>query len=93
MPNGKPGDHPLTDIVVHRLDVFGAAADSLIRQIYELGGAAQLERRFDLLSIDPRFPIPEQPPLDLAQLESKLRQLRDDLRALAVQRGWEVSDE
>jgi hypothetical protein len=52
--NGKPGDHPLTDILGHRLEVFGETADSLIREICQLGGEPQLESRFDLLSIDPR---------------------------------------
>jgi hypothetical protein len=36
MPNGKPGDHPLTDIVVHGHAVFGAPYDDLIRQIEAL---------------------------------------------------------
>ena len=34
MPNGKPGDHPLTDIVVHNARLFGAEIDDKIRQIY-----------------------------------------------------------
>jgi hypothetical protein len=33
MPNGKPGDHPLTDIVKHRLETFGAELDEKVRQI------------------------------------------------------------
>lgn len=33
MPNGKPGDHPFTDIVVHRATVFGEPVDGLIREI------------------------------------------------------------
>jgi hypothetical protein len=33
MPNGKPGDHPLTDIVVHRTEVFGDRIDTLIREL------------------------------------------------------------
>ena len=34
MPNGKLGDHPLTDIVVHNATVFGAEIDDKVRQIY-----------------------------------------------------------
>ena len=34
MPNGKPGDHPLTDIVVHNARLFGAEIDDKVRQIY-----------------------------------------------------------
>jgi hypothetical protein len=36
MPNGKPGDHPITDIVVHKQSVFGAPFDDLIREIEAL---------------------------------------------------------
>jgi hypothetical protein len=36
MPNGKPGYHPLTDILFHRLDVYGRETDDLIRQISQL---------------------------------------------------------
>jgi hypothetical protein len=34
MPNGKPGDHPLTDIVVHNIEVFGSGIDDKIRRIH-----------------------------------------------------------
>ena len=34
MPNGKPGDHPLTDIVVHGIRVFGPEIDDKIRRIH-----------------------------------------------------------
>ncbi|MFN3658394.1 MAG: hypothetical protein ACK4UO_14170 [Pseudolabrys sp.] len=33
MPNGKPGDHPLTDIVKHRLPMFGGEIDEKVRKI------------------------------------------------------------
>jgi hypothetical protein len=33
MPNGKPGDHPLTDIVVHGLSVFSPEIDELVRRL------------------------------------------------------------
>jgi hypothetical protein len=35
MPNGKPGDHPLTDIVVYQAKVFGDEIDGKIRRIHE----------------------------------------------------------
>ncbi|HUA65372.1 MAG TPA: hypothetical protein VME24_05960 [Alphaproteobacteria bacterium] len=43
MANGKPGDHPLTDILIHKLEVYGAEADELIRKIDSLGGRRELE--------------------------------------------------
>lgn len=33
MPNGKPHDHPLTDILLHSVHVYGEEADTLIRRI------------------------------------------------------------
>jgi hypothetical protein len=35
MPNGKPGDHPYTDIFVHRLTLVGGGVDE---EIFELVG-------------------------------------------------------
>jgi hypothetical protein len=84
MANGKPGDHPLTDILIHGMEVFGPAADALIREICQLGGEAELESRFNLLNLDPRFPRPGRPPPDMASFESRLRRFRDELRADAV---------
>jgi hypothetical protein len=31
--NGKPGDHPLNDILDHHLEVYGPEADDLIRKM------------------------------------------------------------
>jgi hypothetical protein len=33
VPNGKPGDHPVTDVVAWKRDVFGSETDALIREI------------------------------------------------------------
>jgi hypothetical protein len=43
MANGKPHDHPLTDILVHNLDVYGGEADELLRRISELCSPRELE--------------------------------------------------
>jgi hypothetical protein len=45
MPNGKPGDHPLTDIVVHRMTVFGPVIDDLVRELSQKLGFEKVERR------------------------------------------------
>lgn len=94
MPNGKPGDHPLTDIVVYELEVFGPRADALIREIVGLGGEAELERRFDLLDLDPSFAHLRESDahVDLRELEVRLGELRDELRQDRIARGWEVDD-
>jgi hypothetical protein len=85
--NGKPGDHPLTDILHWNHEVFGRDADDLIREIVRLGGSEALERPpLDLVTLDPRY----NRDVDLPALEGKLRELRDTLRANARERGWEV---
>jgi hypothetical protein len=43
MPNGKPHDHPLTDILVHGLETYGVEADELIRQIRDLSSQRELD--------------------------------------------------
>lgn len=43
MPNGAHGDHPLTDILDHKLPVYGAEADELIRKISSLCSWRELD--------------------------------------------------
>ncbi len=42
MANGRPGDHPLTDILNHKIDIYGNEADSLIREIAKLCNPREL---------------------------------------------------
>lgn len=86
--NGKPLDHPLTDILNHEMEVFGPACDSLIREIVQLGGTEQMESELNVWRLDPRFPTSE--PVDLARLEDQLINLRDRLLIDRHDRGWEV---
>lgn len=79
MPNGKIGDHPITDIVVHHRTVFSPAVDALIAEIVRLGGRQELERRFEWFA-----PAPE-------SFEADLQAMRDRLKVEAKARGWEVS--
>ena len=41
--NGKPNDHPLTDILNHNLEVYGREADDLIRRISDLSSPRELD--------------------------------------------------
>jgi hypothetical protein len=41
--NGKPGDHPLTDILGHKLEVYGQETDELILRIREMCSLRELE--------------------------------------------------
>ena len=43
MPNGKPGDHPLTDILGYKTEVYGREADELIRKIGDLCSPRELD--------------------------------------------------
>ena len=36
MPNGRPGDHHLTDITVHKILTYSRRADSLVRKLNKL---------------------------------------------------------
>ena len=36
MPNGRPGDHPLTDIIVDRRTVFGSEIDDKVRSVHDI---------------------------------------------------------
>ena len=38
MPNGKPGDHPYADIVVHRNDMGEPEIAGRVRALHDIGG-------------------------------------------------------
>jgi hypothetical protein len=42
MPNDKPGDHPLSDILVFGREVYGPETDDLIRGISEFSSKYEL---------------------------------------------------
>ena len=84
MPNGKPGDHPLTDIVVHGLRVYSEVADSLVRQIVELGGRDEIENMLFL-----EYNVWERP--DVPRLERVLTEIHERLRRRAGGRGSDAT--
>ena len=46
MPNGKPGDHPYTDIIVHRSSSqFGVEVSDLVRAMADKPGFANVRDR------------------------------------------------
>jgi hypothetical protein len=79
MPNGKKGDHPLTDISHWKIRRFSAEADRLIAEIVQLGGRDELEKTFNLFAPPP-----------MPDFEKSLREIRDRLFREAKERGWEV---
>jgi len=42
MPSERPGDHPLSDIIVYGREVYGLEADELIRGIGEFSSKYEL---------------------------------------------------
>lgn len=86
MPNGKPGDHPFTDIVNHGLDVYSSQVAKLVRQIAKLASDQERRKLSDLLYQE----YNEYSNPDVEELERVLTDLRDKLLREARERGWEV---
>ncbi len=42
MANGKPGDHPLTDILIHGIETYGTEADEYIRGVSDFSSRHEL---------------------------------------------------
>ena len=83
MPNGKPGDHPLTDILIHKLGVYGREADDLIRKIAALGSRRELDEWWER-------EIGWSPTVD--SVIEKARTRRNELIKRAKESGWEIPD-
>ena len=74
MPNGRFGDHPLTDIL-HGHDVYSARIDGLAREIWSLADPRTREELAGMLGGKyDRFAHP-----DLAEVERVLTEMRDRL--------------
>lgn len=80
MPNGKSGDHPRTDLLLHGADVFSPEADRLIREIVRVGGEEELDGLFDWFN-----------PPGLPQLQQDIQAVYDRLLIEAKARGWDTS--
>lgn len=83
MPNGKPGDHPYTDIVVHKRDVYSKRAADMVREIASLTDEKGKNELSDLLWREyDEFGEP-----DVGKLERVLTEMRDNLKSKAKSRG------
>lgn len=81
--NGKSGDHPLTDILHHGAEVYGRAADELIRQIHALSSQRELNEWWECeigWSGGPETAL------------EKARAFHAHLVQRAKESGWEVRD-
>jgi len=86
MPNGKIGDHPYTDILVHGKEVYSASASALVREIHKLADEKTRGELADLLI----FKYNEYRSPNVVELENELRAMRDRLRSEAGTRGFEL---
>ena len=89
MPNGKPGDHPYTDIVTHGRDVYSLKAASLVRDIARFADEKTRLALGDMLF----FEYNEYSNPDIAKLESVLTELREKVLKEARARGYETDKE
>ena len=86
MREGKPGDHPYTDIVVHRRDVYSPGVANLVRELAKLLDDKARRRLEDLLFFEySEFNRP-----GVTKLEAVLTEMRDKALREARERGWEV---
>ena len=86
MPNGKPGDHPYTDVVIHGRDVYSPRAANLIREIAKLSDDKARLRLADMLFAEyNEFNHP-----DVRKLETLLTDIRDKALRDARDRGFDV---
>jgi len=93
MPNGKPGDHWLTDLVHWNRAVFGEPIDGLLRQVVALGGERILDSppwQEQLWDTWPAWGRSESKDTKIAAMIQPLTELRDRLQSEARERGWEV---
>ena len=86
MPNGKPGDHPYTDIVIHGRDVYSKTAAALVREIASIVDEKTRRQVADLLFTEyNEFSRP-----NVAKLEQVLTDIRDNAKQAAKGRGFEA---
>jgi hypothetical protein len=78
--NDKPGDHPLTDVLIHNLVVFGHPWDDELREIVHLLGT---ERAHDWFNAE-CWSKPDN------QIRFAISKKRAALRREARDRGWDL---
>lgn len=81
MPNGKHGDHPLTDILIHKITVFSPNIDKLIVEIAKFVPTYKLTEMFNWFSPPP-----------LSEFEKQLKETLDKLKKDAKEKGWEINN-
>lgn len=81
MPNGKQGDHPLTDILIYKAPVFSSSVDKLIVEISQYIPIYKLREMFNWFSPPP-----------LPEFEKQLKEILDGLKKETKEKGWEINN-
>lgn len=77
MPNGKPGDHPITDILVHKENILGKGIDELIREIYAHPGFKKFDEEITVLIVNNEPPWNKKPDYD--RILTRLLEIKKEL--------------
>ena len=88
MPNGKIGDHPFTDVVLHGRDIYSRRAAELIRAISALANESTRHDLADLLMREYNDLLNP----DVPRLERYLTELHATLLRQARDNGFEIQD-
>jgi hypothetical protein len=79
--NGRPGDHPRTDLLIHGLEVYGQETDDLLRGLLKLMPHYAFDEWFESLR-----------PLSGARIRQMASEKLAELREDAKERGWEADE-
>ena len=82
--NGKPGDHPLTDLLAHKLEVYGQETDDLIRKIAALCSPRELDEWWQREISWSKDPV---------MVRSKASARYAELLKRAKESGWETGSQ
>jgi len=82
MPNGKPGDHPLSDILHHGQSEYGDPVDHLVKQLSKHPGFSQHTDRISQILIEhsPLFHPQSMRPELVQAVTRKLQIIQKSLR-------------
>jgi hypothetical protein len=83
VPNGKPGDHPFTDLLIHGWETFGKEITALVKEIDGLPGSKAYRDEIAqlLLENDPAW---NRKSANLDRVKDRLLAIRAKLRTGAT---------
>ena len=76
MPNGRPGDHPYTDIVIHGHTMFSSKVTEIVEAVDDVGPRSAKQEVRTLLWITPKNSSDE----EVKRLEEALERIRQHVK-------------